>query len=462
VSRNVLIVDDDRAMCELMAAGLEVRGFAPTFRLAAEEAFALVTTGEFDAVMADINMPGQSGLELCKRIAGARPDIPVIVVTAFGSLETAVAAIRAGAYDFITKPFDVEELALTLERGIQHRELQQEVTRLRRVVAESHRFDDFLGESALIKRVFERIEAVAASDVTVLITGETGTGKELAARALHNRSNRSEGPFVAVNCAAMAESLLESELFGHVKGAFTDAKEARPGLLAKARRGTIFLDEIGDMPIGMQAKLLRALEARIIRPVGSDTEIPIDVRVIAATNRDLESDVEERRFRRDLYFRINVIRLELPPLRSRGNDVLLLAQHFLEGAARRFGKQVTGLASSAAERLLAYPWPGNVRELQNAIEHSVTITAYDRMVSEDLPERIRDYRRSHVLVVSDNPAEFLPMHEVERRYILRVLEAAGGNKTLAARLLGFDRRTMYRKLERFAADQVSDERQRAG
>jgi DNA-binding NtrC family response regulator len=324
-------------------------------------------------------------------------------------------------------------------------------------VAASHRVGELRGESPLIRRVFERIEAVAGSDVTVLVTGETGTGKELVARALHAGSPRRQGPLVTVNCAAMTDSLLESELFGHVKGAFTDAKEARPGLLVKARGGTIFLDEIGEMPPGMQAKLLRALEARVVRPVGSDSEVPIDTRIIAATNRDLETDVEEGRFRRDLYFRVNVIRLELPPLRARGNDVLLLAQHFLEAAAARAGKSVTGLSAGAAERLLAYPWPGNVRELQNAIEHAVALTSYDRMVPEDLPERIRAYRPSHVLVVSDNPDEFLPMHEVERRYILRVLDAVGGNKTIAARLLGFDRRTMYRKLERFAAADRRDE-----
>jgi DNA-binding NtrC family response regulator len=467
VSRRVLIVDDDQAMCELLASGLATRGFQTAWRLTAEESLAVLLsagstaeqTPEVDLLVADVNMPGQSGLELCRRIAGARPEVPVVVITAFGSLETAVAAIRAGAYDYVTKPFDIEELALALERAVQHRELRQEVQRLRHVVADAHRFEDILGESPLVKRVFERIEAVAGSDVTVLITGETGTGKELVARALHARSARRQGPFVPVNCAAIAESLLESELFGHARGAFTDAKDARPGLLVKARGGTIFLDEIGDMPAGMQAKLLRALESRLVRPVGSDQEVPTDVRIVAATNRDLESDVEEGRFRRDLYFRINVIRIELPPLRARGNDVLLLAQHFLESAARRFGKSVTGLSSSAAERLLSYPWPGNVRELQNAVEHAAAVTSYDKMVAEDLPERIRAYRQSHVLVVSENPAEFLPMHEVERRYILRVLDAVGGNKTIAARLLGFDRRTMYRKLERFAAEETAGRRE---
>jgi transcriptional regulator with PAS, ATPase and Fis domain len=255
----------------------------------------------------------------------------------------------------------------------------------------------------------------------------------------------------------MTDTLLESELFGHVRGAFTDAKETRQGLLVKARGGTIFLDEIGEMPGSMQAKLLRVLESRKVRPVGSDSEVSIDTRVVAATNRDLETEVEEGRFRQDLYFRVNVIRLLVPPLRMRGNDILLLAQQFLELSAARSAKAVAGLSSAAAERLLAYPWPGNVRELQNAIEHAVAITRFEQLMLEDFPERVREYQRSHVVVASDNPSELLPMHEVERRYILRVLDSVGGNKTLAARVLGFDRRTMYRKLERFA-EHGSEER----
>jgi two-component system response regulator HydG len=452
MSHRVLVVDDDQAMCELIASGLERHGFSVVWRLTAAHGFEALSGEDFDLVVADINMPGENGIELCRRIVASRPDVPVVVVTAFGSLDAAVAAIRAGAYDFVTKPFDVEELALTLERAVQHRALREEVKRLRRVVAESTRFEEIIGESAVIRRVCERVDTVASSETTVLITGETGTGKELVARAIHTRGNRRSGPFVAVNCAAMTDTLLESELFGHLRGAFTDAKEARQGLLAKARGGTIFLDEIGEMPPAMQAKLLRVLETRSVRPVGSDSEIAIDTRVVAATNRDLETDVEEGRFRQDLYFRVNVIRIEVPPLRARGNDILLLAQHFLELCAARAAKPVVGLSSPAAERLLTYPWPGNVRELQNAVEHAVAITRFERVVPEDLPERIRDYRRSHVVVAGDNPTELLPMHEVERRYILSVLNSVGGNKTLAARVLGFDRRTMYRKLERFSGD----------
>jgi two-component system response regulator HydG len=338
---------------------------------------------------------------------------------------------------------------LVLERGLSHRALKLEVRQLRQAVIDSTRFGDILGASAPVRAMCDLIERAAPSDATVLISGESGTGKDLVARALHERGARRQGPFVALNCAAITESLLESELFGHKRGAFTDARESRPGLLVQARGGTVFLDEIGDMPAGMQAKLLRAIESRTVRPVGSDTETPIDVRFVAATNRDLESDAEDGRFRQDLFFRINVIQIAVPPLRARGNDVLLLAQHFLERAAARNAKAVVGLSPPAAERLLAYNWPGNVRELQNAIERAVALTAFERIAPEDLPDRIRSHRRSQLVVGGEDPTSLLPMHEVERRYILHVLETAGGNKTVAARILGFDRRTMYRKLERF-------------
>jgi two-component system response regulator HydG len=281
-----------------------------------------------------------------------------------------------------------------------------------------------------------------------LITGESGTGKDLVARALHEKGPRKDGPFVAINCAALTESLLESELFGHKRGAFTDARESRAGLLVQARGGTVFLDEIGDMPPALQAKLLRTIETRMVRAVGSDTESSIDVRFVAATNRDLETDAEEGRFRQDLFFRINVIQIAVPALRARGNDVLLLAQSFLERAAARTGKAVLGLSQAAAERLLNFNWPGNVRELQNAIERAVALTVHERIIPDDLPERIRNHRQSHLAFGNDAGA-LLPMHEVERRYFFHVLESVGGNKSVAARILGFDRRTMYRKLQRF-------------
>jgi two-component system response regulator HydG len=449
VKARVLLVEDDRAMCELLQAQLGRRGFLPLSSHSAAEALALLRTEDVDVVVADHNMPGASGISLCEELTANRPDLPVVVITAFGNLETAIAAIRAGAYDFLTKPFDIEQLMLTLERALAHRALKQEVKRLRRAVSESAPFGPILGQSAPVRTMCDLVSRAADSDATVLITGESGTGKDLVARALHDGSARRGGPFVAINCAAVTESLLESELFGHRRGAFTDAREHRAGLLVQAKGGTVFLDEIGDMPLPMQAKLLRTIESRTVRPVGSDSETGIDVRFLAATNRDLESDAEEGRFRQDLFFRINVIQIAVPPLRARGNDILLLAQHFLERAAARSGKAVVGISPAAAERLLAYPWPGNVRELQNGIERAVALCAFDRIAPEDLPERIRTHRRSQLVVGDGDPSALLAMHEVERRYILHVLETVGGNKTLAARILGFDRRTMYRKLERF-------------
>ena len=301
-----------------------------------------------------------------------------------------------------------------------------------------------------MKRVSDLVSRVADSDASVLITGESGTGKELIARAIHDRSGR-KGPFLAINCAAVPETLLESELFGHARGAFTDARAARKGLFVEANGGTLFLDEIGEMALGMQAKILRSLQERSVRPVGESIEVPFDARIITATNRDLEGDVSDKRFREDLYYRINVVRVEVPPLRGRGNDVLLLAQHFLTRAAGRSGKPVSRLGSAVAEKLISYDWPGNVRELENCLERAVALAAYDEITVEDLPIKVRDHKVSAVLPVAEDPMELPSMQTVEDRYIQRVLKAVGGNKTLAAKILGFDRRTLYRKLARQGA-----------
>ncbi|MEY4511004.1 MAG: hypothetical protein RLZZ450_3126 [Pseudomonadota bacterium] len=409
----------------------------------------LLEQHDFDVVLTDLNMPGMNGIELCGRVAQARPDIPTVVITAFGNLDTAVAAIRAGAYDFITKPVEIDAVALVLTRAVQHHRLRDEVKRLRSVVAAGSAVPELLGESPAISLVKELIARVAATDSTVLITGESGTGKEVAARALHRLSKRASGPFSAINCAAVPESLIESELFGHAKGAFTDARTARAGLLVQSQGGTLFLDELGELPLSAQAKLLRVLQERVVRPVGGDHEVPFDTRIVAATNRDLERAIEEGKFREDLFFRIHVLPIELPPLRARVGDVLLLAQHFLREFARRTGKEVLGIGPAAADLLLSYQWPGNVRELVNCIEHAVALARFEQITPEDLPQRVRSYRPSHIIVAGQNPDELVPMEEVERRYILRVLEASAGNKRLAARVLGFDRKTLYRKLERY-------------
>jgi len=450
MSGRVLIVDDEQSMCELIDAALARRGYQTDWRTSADQAFELLEGQDYDVVLTDISMRDMNGLELCERIVNMRPDVPVVLVTAFGSMETAVGAIRAGAYDFITKPVEMDALALVVERAVQHRTLKEEVKRLREAVDGKAAPGDMIGNSPAMRKVNELIARVAESDANVLITGESGTGKELVARALHTRSQRRQGPFVAVNCAAVPETLLESELFGHAKGAFTDARQSRSGLFVQASGGTFFLDEVAEMPLGMQPKMLRALQERKVRPVGGNMEVPFDARLITATNRDLETEVEERRFREDLYYRINVVRIEVPPLRGRGNDILLLGQHFIERAASRSGKNVVGLVSSAAEKLLSYDWPGNVRELENCVERAVALTRYDQITVEDLPEKVRNYQSSHVVVASDDPSELIPMQEVERRYIQRVLKSVGGNKTQAARVLGFDRRTLYRKLERYS------------
>lgn len=444
---RILIVDDEQSMCELLEADLKLRDLEPIWFTSAEKGFAALEREPVDIVLTDLKMPGIDGIQFCERIVANRPDIPVIVMTAFGSMETAVAAIRAGAYDFVTKPIDMDLLALTLQRAANHRELQEKIRRLSDVVEQSARCEELLGASPVMQDLFDELSRVAASDASVLITGESGTGKELVARSTHQRSARKDRPFVAVNCAAFSDTLLESELFGHVKGAFTDARSERKGLFLEADGGTLFLDEIGDMPLSMQPKILRAIEESKLRPVGGDKEVSFDVRLLTATNRDLETAVEEDRFRHDLFFRINVIQLQLPPLRARGTDVLVIAKEFLNEFATRAGKEVRGLSEPVAERLMNYSWPGNVRELRNVIERAVALTRFNQLVVEDLPEKIRNYRSSQVFLGGDDPSELVSMEEIERRYIWHVMDAVDGNKTLAARILKLDRKTLYRKLQ---------------
>jgi two-component system response regulator HydG len=443
---EVLVVDDERDTCELLELALARQGMQVTTCTTAADALEKIASRDFDVVLTDLSMPETSGLEVCERVIAMRPDVPVVLITGHATLETAMGAIRAGAYDFVTKPIESKTLGVVVSRAVQHRRLREQIKQLR--AARDANQSIIVGGSPAMRKVADLIERVSDSDASVLIHGETGTGKELVARAVHNKSKRREGPFVAINCAAVPHSLLESELFGHTRGAFTDARQARPGLFVKATNGTLFLDEIGEMPMGMQAKLLRALQERTVRPVGGDAEIPFDARLVAATNRDLETEVDEKRFREDLFYRINVVRINVPPLRQRGSDVLVLAQHFIERYAAAGRSRVVGMSSGAADKLLSYPWPGNVRELQNCIERAVALARYDQIGVDDLPEKIRDFKSSRVIVETEDPSELLPMDEVERRYILRVLEAVGGNKTMAAQVLGFDRRTLYRKLER--------------
>ena len=441
---RVWLVEDDAEMNELLRSQLARRGYEPVAFASAAEALARLAHEDADVVVTDVRMRGTDGIQLCAQLREARPDVPVLVITAFGSLDTAVAAIRAGAFDFLAKPFEIEELVFRLDRALQHRRLASEVKRLR--ASQQGPVEELAGESDAMRRLRELVARMAPHDSPVLILGETGAGKERVARALHRHGLRPNGPFVALNCAALPEHLLESELFGHARGAFTDARASRSGLLVHANGGTLFLDEIGELPLALQPKLLRALQEQRVRPIGGEQEVPFDARIVAATNRDIDAAVEEGRFREDLLFRLDVLRIDVPPLRARGGDVLLLARQFLAERAARADKPVKDLSHAAAEKLLVYPWPGNVRELQNCIERAVALTQHDQILPEDLPERIRSFGRAHVVVASDDPAELVPLEVVEARYIARVMESVGGNKSLAAQILGVDRKTLYRKL----------------
>jgi two-component system response regulator HydG len=448
---RILVVDDDRETCLMLQEALSHRKFDVTWCSGPTEALRHVEQTPFDAVLSDLRIGEESGLELAKHIATLEPSLPVLVITGFGSIAAAVEAMRSGAYDFITKPFDMEMITVALDRAVRHAALQREVRTLRSMGQQAGEgFEGMLGKSPVMQRVFDTITRVAASESAVLISGESGTGKELAAKAIHMQSSRVEAPFVALSCAAIPETLLESELFGHAKGAFTDARTERQGLFLKASSGTLFLDEIGEMPLAMQAKLLRALQDRRVRPVGSDREVPFDARIVAATHRDLEAEVAAGRFRQDLFFRIHVIEVLLPPLRARGSDVLTLAEAFVRRFSVRSGRPGLRLGHEAAERLLGYDWPGNVRELENCIERAVALCSGDEIVSEDLPERTRKRAPESVMIAASAPDELVTLDEMERRYILRVLSAVGNNKKLASQVLGLDRSTLYRKLERYA------------
>ncbi|HWB75502.1 MAG TPA: sigma-54 dependent transcriptional regulator [Nannocystaceae bacterium] len=453
----MLVIDDDPDMCAVLADGLRRRGYDVGWRSDAIAGLELALRDALDVIITDIHMRELSGLELCQKLCAARPSVPVLVITAFGSLETAVAAIRAGAYDFITKPLELDAVAIALARAVQHHALGEEIRRLRDVVSATANAgrSAFLGDSAPMQQLRGLVERVAPSAATVLVVGESGTGKELVARAIHRASGRPADRFVALNCASMPDTLIESELFGHVRGAFTDARSDRDGLLVEADGGTLLLDEVGELAMPTQAKLLRVLQERMVRPVGSNRETRVDVRIVAATNRDLEARVEEGNFREDLLYRLNVVQLDVPPLRVRGNDVLLLAQHFLAEAAERASKTVKGLSRPVANALLAYRWPGNVRELQNCIERAVIMTAHDTLVLDDLPAKLQQVVLG--TAATEDPTEFVTMDEVERRYILRVLDAVRGNRTMAAKILGFDRRTITRKLRAYGLGPGSDD-----
>ena len=442
---SVLVVDDDDDAAQLMSEGLRKRGIAARAVSSGAAALEFLRDNPCDVVVTDVHMAGMTGIELCEQLKVSNRDVLSIVVTGNGELPTAVAAIRAGAFDFVTKPLKLDALAIAVSRALEHLGLKRDLLRLRETAA-SPAPSGIAGASPAIRETIEMISRVAESDVTVLITGESGTGKELVARALHDQSSRKGQPFVAINCAAMPAQLLESELFGHVRGAFTDAKESRQGLFVQAKGGTVFLDEIGEMPMEMQVKLLRVLQERKVRPVGADEEVPVKARVVTATNRNLDHEVEEKRFRQDLYYRINVVAISVPPLRERQDDILMLAQLVLTRIAKRMNKGVKGISQAAGRRLLDYDWPGNVRELENCMERAVAICRLDEITIEDLPATLVDEAPETAVLSALSPDELITIDEMTQRYVRKVLAMSNGNKTHAAKVLGIDRRSLYRRL----------------
>ena len=454
---QILVVDDEVGMVTLLRNYLTREGYAVTTAPSAEVALQALEEHDIDVVLTDLRMPGMGGMELVREIHGSRPETQVLLMTAFGSIDVAVEAVKAGAYHFVTKPVKLPEVGALVHKALAERALRLENRHLRQAVEERYRFGELLGKSAVMQRLFGLLERLAATNSIVLIQGESGTGKELVARALHYNGARRRHPFVPVNCAAMPEGLLESELFGHTRGAFTGADMARRGLFLEAARGTLFLDEIGDMPLGMQAKLLRVLEQRQIRPVGSDREVAIDVRVIAATNRDLDNAVRQGTFREDLYYRLHVMVVQVPPLREHRDDIALLAETFRQrhAAANRLDPQ--HLTPQALRCLEQYDWPGNVRELSHVIERGVTLSTSTQIDVEDLgldsasPSSRLASRPTDTAAheVTHSAETLLNLDALTRHAMTVALHKSHGHKGQAATLLGVHPRTLTRMLRRY-------------
>ncbi len=441
---RILVVDDDQSSRDLLVRILTGAGHRVTALTDGREAVAALDAGDApDLVVSDIRMAEMDGLQVIDAFRDRAPDTPVILVTAFGNIDGAVEAIRRGAADYLSKPYDVDAIQIVVARALQHRELAMENRALRRGLRDRYRLDNVVGRSEAMLQVYKTAARVASTDATVLIQGESGTGKELVARAIHMASPRASGPFVAVDCGAIAEGVLESELFGHARGAFTGAQTARRGLFEEAHHGTLFLDEIGDIGPNLQARLLRALQEGTIRRVGANEPITVDVRVVAATNRDMEAAVKQGTFRADLYYRLHVVSIRIPPLRERREDIPLLAEHFAQKHGRAEG---SAISPEARELLLAHDWPGNVRELENVIARALALNPSGVVLPEDLPDGVRAARAAPAPAslpdVSDRPS----LAELERRYASQVLQETGGNKTRAAEILGIDRKTLYRIL----------------
>ena len=442
---RILVVDDDLEMCGLLSDGLSGEGFSVITTGDSLEAAKILKKEEFDLIVTDLKMEGLKGLDLLEEAKRAAALTPVIIITAFGTIESAIKAIKMGAYDYITKPFQMNELVLTVKKALENRLLKKEVIRLRKEVESRYDFHQLIGKSPSMQKIYDLIERISDSSSNVLITGESGTGKELVAKAIHYNGVRKEGPFVAINCAAIPETLLESELFGYKKGAFTDAKTDKKGLMFEAHEGTLFLDEITEMAPTLQAKLLRVIEEREVRPLGDTNSYPIDVRIISTSNRDIVSSIQEGRFREDLYYRLKVIDIEMPPLRERKEDIPILVQHFVHKFSKEVKKSVSGVSEDALRVLVNYSWPGNVRELENIIQRAITLSRHQGILPDDLPASIT--QKTDEKLFEKAMEENLTLDQLEKEYIKRVLIETGGNKSKAAERLGLDRKTLYRKLE---------------
>ena len=437
---KILVVDNDVEMVALLQRHLEAEGLSVVAVTSGPEGLASLQRDDFAVILTDLVMDEVDGLAILREAQRVQPQTRVLLMTAFGKLETAIEAIRHGAYDYLTKPFKLAEATHAVRRALEDQRLREENRRLREAVERRYCFDNLIGGSPAIQAVFEKIRAVADSDATVLVLGESGTGKELVARAIHWNSPRRDRAFVAVNCGAIPETLLESELFGHERGAFTGADRKRRGLFAEANGGSLFLDEITDMPLALQVKLLRALQDKVIRPVGGSEEIQLDLRIISATNRELPALVRDGRFREDLYYRLAVIPIRLPSLRERAEDIPLLAQHFLERVAARIGRRFDGFSDDALDWLLKHRWPGNVRELENVVERAATLAPGPLITLADLSTEF-------VSPEGTEPALRPTLGELESQYILRVLAETKGDKVAAANILGISVRTLQRRFK---------------
>lgn len=448
---NLAIVDDERAIREVCRDVAQSLGFHALVADSAEHAYRLLDSQAIDVVLLDLKLPGANGLEALRRIKECRPDAEVIVVTGCATVQSAVQAMKNGAYDYVTKPFSMDELRLLLERVSAHLKLKSENRMLREKVKSKQGFGGIVGRAPEMEKLYRMIAKAAQSSHPVLILGESGTGKELVARSIHFSGPFHNKPFIPVDCGSLVPTLIESELFGYVKGAFTGAVQSKDGLLTMAEGGTVFLDEIGEMPVDLQAKLLRALQEKEIRPVGSTRRIAINVRILAATNRDLEQAVAQGAFRRDLYFRLNVLNLRIPALRERRQDIPLLAAYFLERLSHDTGRE-RALSDAALKAMLAFDWPGNVRELENCLERACAMNSGPTIQLADLPSPLHG-GNGHVSVSSDVSAKIIPMSELEKRTILNTITQLNGDKLLAARLLGIGKTTLYRKLKEYGSPQ---------